>query len=1015
MVIMKKTQVYELMKNIKGTFIPFISIVMFVLFAVGVFTGISWGATSLRSGIDGLAEGGRMHDIRYVFPYGFSESDLERLLEVEGVDEIQGAHYSYNYLVQNGNRVQAKVVEITDTVDVPMLVEGDLPSKNGEIAVETNWANENGIGIGDIIVFEKDGDKGARIIPKLLEFDVDKDEISSLDGVDNPKSGMTYLKTDTFTVTAFMETVDVLMTDPSTYGISEANKLPVNCYMYVSGESFDMEAFSGYPQVMIRSNMLRGLSVSDQEYIDRVRLLEEQITPVANEIANEKNEAIHSKIQAILDKQDGKISDYEKELNDAEGRINDAKVELSDAREQVEKARDEIAAKERELSNAKSELDRAEAQIKELEDAIGMQENAGVTGPELEGQKAALLAAKSDFENNRKTYEDGLAMLNDKRAELSDGESRLADSQAKLSESETELNDSRNDLDGGKSDYDDFKDKTGDIEDCNTVSMIRPSNVGIAVAMRIADIMDGVRTAMSSLFVIVGLLVCYSAITRIINDQIIQIGTKKSLGMRRGEIVLSYLGYTGLATVLGCIGGLLLGAFFVEPIINMPVSQEFIGEAFDRDAILFPGVLICIIEIFLILLITWFSTRGIIRKNAIQLLAGPQQSVGKERFFEKSKLWNRMSLMTQTVINNTLNEKRRVIGTLVGVAGCTSLLVTAFTLNDNILNSFGYQYDNYYFYDSSVYFDEDNESGEDAVKAILDEKNLTGAVVRKDGLEFQMQDGRGINAFVTVFDDVAEFEKMVRVVSFEGGEDKVSVDGMWISAALANHYGLKSGEDIILRDSEGNFVAAKVGGYFNCHAITCQVFMTKECYEEIYGKEFRPNAFYVNTEGIDKGELILALNEAEGFLMYEDSKALARSLFLTFQKIANIMVLVYSLLSIAMAIVVLLNLFTMSVKEKKQEVIVMLINGYSVKAAKKYISADTILLTIIGIIVGIALGDVVGGLSVEAFDSAQSMFLKMVDWKAGGIGAAGTVVLTFIMNRISVNHIKRFKLTDLKS
>lgn len=155
------------------------------------------------------------------------------------------------------------------------------------------------------------------------------------------------------------------------------------------------------------------------------------------------------------------------------------------------------------------------------------------------------------------------------------------------------------------------------------------------------------------------------------------------------------------------------------------------------------------------------------------------------------------------------------------------------------------------------------------------------------------------------------------------------------------------------------------------------------------------------------------LGDVKGYVSTGNYLADSREFFNSFTSVSKALVTTYLILAIVMALLVLLNLYTMFVDEKKKEIIVMMINGFSNKSARQYIYRDTIVMTVIGIILGLVLGTIMGAASIHSFESSVSYFIKSVDWKACVIGAAVSGVLSLTMMQIALRRIDKFKLSDI--
>ena len=153
---MKPTQIIDLFSNIKATFVSFFSILMFVTLGVAVFLGISWAAPALQNAADDMFDEGSFHHFQIQYSYGLTDDDLEKLAETEGVSEVEAERQTFETLLTDGQKSTVKVQSLGKSIDTPTIVEGELPTKSGEIAFHAVSAKKLGVNVGDTITFEKD-------------------------------------------------------------------------------------------------------------------------------------------------------------------------------------------------------------------------------------------------------------------------------------------------------------------------------------------------------------------------------------------------------------------------------------------------------------------------------------------------------------------------------------------------------------------------------------------------------------------------------------------------------------------------------------------------------------------------------------------------------------------------------------------------------------------------------------------------------------------------------------------
>lgn len=666
-----------------------------------------------------------------------------------------------------------------------------------------------------------------------------------------------------------------------------------------------------------------------------------------------------------------------------EDELANQKKSLDDGRKQYE---EKLAAFDKAMSDAQAALSQAEAEIAAARDRIAQGEQE-------------LAAARTQ-------REEGQRQLEEKQAEIKEGKQQLKEKQAQLKDAKEQVKEKQTELE-------DSKVQLGLMKNYKWTVAPRAYTGGAVETNSYSGITYRLSFSMAALFVIVGLLVSYSAISRLVHEQIIQIGTKKALGFRGREITTSFLFYAALAVLLGSIIGLLAGIFFVERIISTTLIQRFTFDTIPPYWDIPLALIVTGIELVLVLGTTWLACRSILKRHAVELLRGEKPPSGKERFFEKWKVWDKLPLYTQTIVNNCLNDKRRVFSTIVGVAGCTALIVTAITLNNDILKSFDIHYDHVYNFDSMVHLTKENDEAANQMNTVAQKEQAHATPVQRRRYALQQPDGTLGTAQIIVPTNSQEFSQLYKINPKDGTQADLNKEGIYVAEAYASKMGASIGDEIIIEDTDGAEYRIPIVGFYEFYFSFYEMVMGQDAYERIFDKELLPNTLLVNTNQANTSALIAKLKAMEDFSKFEDDKEYQGRNYKAFASVSSTVVAVYLTLAILMAIVVLLNLNVMFIEEKKRELIVLMINGFSVKDAKRYVYNDTIVLTIIGIALGLIVGSIAGITSVASVEASTSNFWKAVDIPALGIGVVISAVLAFVMSAIALRRVPRFNLTDI--
>ena len=665
--------------------------------------------------------------------------------------------------------------------------------------------------------------------------------------------------------------------------------------------------------------------------------------------------------------------------------------------------------------------------ISTIDSIVDNVDNMKVT---VEGQTFAIGEARSKLAEYQEKVSDAQSKLNKKSKELANAwdqyyagqselETKKAEGEKAIADGEAEIDKAKKQIEKGKAEVAskevqlaEAKEKVAALKKYDWVVTPRSYNGGAAEASVFAGMTDRLSFSMAALFVIVGLLVSYSAVSRIVHEQVTQIGTKKALGFRQGEITSSFLWYSGIAVVAGAIVGAIVAYFLVEGIIGGVLGGMFAFGAYPAYFGWGLFLLMTAIELALVLGATYLACRKILKQHAVELLRGDKPPTGKTRFYEKWGIWEKLPLLVQTIVNNCVNDKRRVLSTIVGVAGCTALIVTAITLNDDVMKSYNRHYDEVYGFNAIAYANLEPEGAAGNVeKALADQGYATTQVYMQRYLLMQPNGESGAMRVVVPIDNDG-FEQLYHVKSTGDGAFDPSAEGAWISQAYAEHFGAKIGDVITLDGGDGMKHEIPILGIYEFWLTYNEMVMGRDYFEKEFGA-ISPNVVLCQTGETTVAEVEIAISSVEGFDSIADDATDQYVNFDTFSKVSQAVVIIYLVLAILMAIVVLLNLNVMFIQEKKRELIVLMINGFSVKDARHYISYDSIVLTALGIIVGILLGCIMGSITVLSIEPITATFVKSADGLAISVGILGSAILAVIMALIALRRINKFVLTDI--
>ncbi len=532
------------------------------------------------------------------------------------------------------------------------------------------------------------------------------------------------------------------------------------------------------------------------------------------------------------------------------------------------------------------------------------------------------------------------------------------------------------------------------------------SGMGDLRAMEIlVDSIYGLSYVMSILFVMVAVIVCYAAISRMIYEQRTLIGAQKALGFTSGEILRHYMLYNVIGAFLGIILGSLIGVFIAEKIVVTIFSGEFLLPDIPlvftwKEALIAAAVCIAIF-----LFTTYIACARLVKKPAITLLREEVKERKKGFFFERFKAYKKMNLYSRTMIKNVLNDKARMLTTVVGVIGCISLLVVCFSLKMGIENSSKTQFEDYFLYENRLVFDSEIGKAED-FEEILKERKISFIKVQDKVKNFQIEEGKWENGHIVTYDDFEALKDFMYLEDIETGKAAEPIEeGVFVSRKCAEVYDLTEGSTVEFPNSMGEMKEFKIAGVIE-HYLSYTLFVTsREYYEEVMGEAADTCVFLLKG---DIDGLYDKVRDVDGYISLKDNSELQAN-----ADQVNMVIALCLALAAIMALLVLLNQITMNISQRARELAVMRINGYTLKETKAYIYKDNVILTAIGLVLGCVCGSGIGYLSIILLEGEVNRYVRAVNPIACLLGVAVGVLFAVIVNVIALRKIHTLNLTNV--
>ena len=518
-------------------------------------------------------------------------------------------------------------------------------------------------------------------------------------------------------------------------------------------------------------------------------------------------------------------------------------------------------------------------------------------------------------------------------------------------------------------------------------------------------------------FFLVALLLSLTTMTRMVDEQRLLIGTLKSLGYSNWDVIKKYLAYGSLASLFGSMLGIVAGQKILMPVVFRAYASNFL---FKHELPLLSPVF-SFIAVSISLLCTGFvaylTTRASLQDNVAALLRPKTPKSGNRIFLERlTPIWKRMSFNYKVTARNIFRYKKRMLMTILGVAGCSALIFLGFGIRDSVSTILGKQYTELFRYDSIVIFDENstpNELADFQKRLQLDNRIAENYSVRFEAGIVKIPGQLDQNVAVVVPEDAKAFSKVNQLRSRKSMTIIPLEHGAVISEKLAHMLGLGVGDKLDFKDNDGNYKTIKIAGITENY-VGHYIYLPAGYYEEIFGKAYRANSNYILLHDESDASISLfseSMLEQEVVLSTLNTNVTGKAI-VDLTKSLNIVVLVIVLASSMLAMVVLYNLTNINVSERIRELSTIMVLGFYPREVTGYVYRETMFLTTIGIFVGYIFGLMLHSFIVTSLPPANILLDPAVKLTSYIFAAAFTLAFSLIVMLIMHQKLKNIDMVE---
>ena len=725
---------------------------------------------------------------------------------------------------------------------------------------------------------------------------------------------------------------------------------------------------------------------------------------------------------------------YEKGLAEAQTGLAAAQAQKAQMEQQLAQLKDvssgSIAQSKQQLDKGQADYDSGRVQIVEgrLELDKGKKE-LDAAKKELDDAPAQLAEAKEKLADARAELDDGWKEYYDGEEEYADGAQELADAYAELTDGEKDYRKGLAEYEDGKAEADekiadaqekitDARRKVADIESCEWYLFGRSYNPGYTGYGQDAERMANLASVFPIIFFLVAALVCLTTMTRMVDEQRVQIGSLKAMGYSGFAISRKYLFYGLLPSLTGGVFGLVIGYILFPKMIFTAYQIMYQMPDIELRAYSEISLFSVLAAVACTTLATLWACLATLRETPASLMRPRTPKAGKRVFLEYIRpLWKRMSFTHKVTARNLFRYQKRFWMTVIGIGGCTALIIAGFGLRSSLLFTMSRQYDDLFHYSAQVAL-ADNALPEEraAVEDFLaGDSRVVNYIPCEASSATVVTPSYSTTAYVEVMAS-DEIGKVVDLFDYKSGDPITMGDeGVYIDQKLSELLKVSVGDTFFLDgDVRGDVTVAGIYEHYTGHFI----YMTPGYYENALHADGEPNAYLLNFTSDDTDtcnaifEKLLDMSGVATTSRMRDTQ----DTYMHSMERVDFVVVIIILAAAALAMVVLFNLSNINITERQRELATIKLLGFYDGEVSAYVYRENIVLTLFGILLGCFMGHWLHIYLVRSTEIDLMMFGRQTAPSAYVYAAILTALFSLLVNVLAHFRMKKIDMVEsLKS
>ena len=1001
---MKSSMTKTTLREIRQSMGRYFAIMAIVALGVGLFSGLKVTRTAMVQSAQEYFDSTQLYDIRLLSTVGFDTDTAKEFSRKERIVDAEGAVETDALLINsNGKEGAYKVHSITQNQNIPVVDYGRLPQSPSECVVDSLAFGKNAVGTTLTVSSNNDDNVEDMFVEKTLR----------VVGVVHSSYYTNYER-----------------------GTTSLGNGMIQGFVMVNRDAFDCDYDT---EIFLKVNT-QGAPIYTEEYDKQIEEVKDWLEDAAQEKADER----YNRLRA-----EGKDSLYEadqsliQQTSKAEVQLIQSKQQLDSAKGQIEGGKAEAFLGEQQLASGKAQLLSQERELLQQQNELILKKQQVLSGlDQLSGLKAipsqAAMAAQKEqelkmaltqIENGLFQIQAGLDTIAMKKDELLLKETELKDSQMTLEQAQQEYQAGLQAYEEGKTQLsvqgsqgreqiNEAQKTIHDMKSPDVYVLGRDTNIGYVSFESDSSIVDGIADVFPIFFFLVAALVCVTTMNRMVEEQRTQIGVLKALGYSEKSIMGKYLFYSGSAAGLGCVLGFFGGSVIFPLVIWQAYGMMYtLGDiTIVLDPVLavisFGAAMLCSMGA------TYFSCRHELASVPAQLMRPKAPQSGKRILLERLPfLWNRLSFLVKVSIRNVLRYKKRFFMMVIGIGGCTALLVTGFGIKDSIADIAGQQFGEVQTYGMSAMLNDNYTLSQwETIEDYLKEETTSFARVSESSMDVELADGKEKSITLVIPQDTARIDDYWNLTDKEGNTIPYPKDGeAVINREFARRHGIALGDKITIHNEDGNELTLKVTG-LNENYVYNYLYITPGSWESQTGEEVDYRGLYIKgSKNLEEHVLLARLMNMEGISSVTvNGDILDR--FNSMMGSLDYIVILIIICAGSLAFIVLYNLTNINITERIREIATIKVLGFFPKETAAYVFRENIFLTAIGSVTGLLLGKALHWFVMDQINIDMVSFARIILPMSYVYSIVLTFVFACIVNMVMFAKLEKINMAEsLKS